>query len=50
LDVLPGETTILCFRHLRERHEPVGAIFAEVGALLEEKGLTLKHVSTPTEI
>jgi IS5 family transposase len=42
-DVLPDETTILRFRHLLERHELAGAIFAEVHALLEEKGLTLKR-------
>lgn len=42
-DALPDETTILRFRHLLERHELAGAIFAEVHALLEEKGLTLKR-------
>ncbi len=41
-DVVPDETTILNFRHLLEEHKLTEALFEEVGALLEEKGLLLK--------
>ena len=41
-DVIPDETTILNFRHLLEEHKLSEAIFEEVGALLEERGLLLK--------
>jgi transposase, IS5 family len=41
-DVVPDETTILRFRHLLEKHHLTEAIFAEVRALLEERGLLLK--------
>src|SRR5512139_3727314 len=41
-DAVPDETTILKFRHLLERHRLTEAIFAEVRALLEERGLLLK--------
>jgi IS5 family transposase len=39
---LSDETTILRFRHLLEEHRLTEAIFAEVRALLEERGLLLK--------
>jgi len=41
-DTIPDETTILRFRHLLERHRLTEALFAEIGALLEEKRLLLK--------
>lgn len=41
-DMVPDETTILRFRHLLEKHGLTEAIFAEVRALLEERGLLLK--------
>lgn len=42
-DTVPDESTILRFRHLLENHDLTKAIFAEIGALLEEKGLLLKQ-------
>jgi transposase, IS5 family len=42
-DTVPDESTILRFRHLLEEHDLTKAIFAEIGALLEEKGLLLKQ-------
>lgn len=42
-DVVPDESTILRFRHLLEEHDLTKLIFAEIGALLEEKGLLLKQ-------
>lgn len=42
-DTVPDESTILRFRHLLEEHDLTKAIFAEIGALLDEKGLLLKH-------
>ncbi len=41
-DDVPDETTILRFRHLLEEHQLTKAMFAEVRALLEERGLLLK--------
>jgi transposase, IS5 family len=41
-DDVPDETTILRFRHLLEKHRLTEAIFAEVRALLEQRGLLLK--------
>jgi IS5 family transposase len=41
-DVIPDETTILNFRHLLEEHKLTEALFQEVNALLEEKGLWVK--------
>lgn len=43
VDAVPDESTILRFRHLLEQHELTAAIFAEVGSLLEERGLLLRH-------
>jgi IS5 family transposase len=42
-DTVPDESTILRFRHLLEEHDLTKAIFAEIGALLHEKGLLLKQ-------
>jgi IS5 family transposase len=42
-DKVPDESSILRFRHLLEEHELTKAIFAEVGSLLEEKGLLLRQ-------
>ena len=36
-DVVPDETTILRFRHLLEQHGLTGAIFEEIGGLLEAR-------------
>jgi IS5 family transposase len=38
---VPDAATILKFRHLLERHKLVEAIFAEVGRILQERGLRL---------
>ena len=45
VDSIPDETTILNFRHLLEEHELGEAIFAEINAVLEHKGLLLKEGS-----
>lgn len=42
-DTVPDETTILRFRRLIEDNHLAQAIFTEIGSLLEEKGLLLKH-------
>jgi len=42
-DTLPDESTILRFRHLLEKHDLAVALFAEVDALLAQKGLTMKR-------
>lgn len=42
-DTVPDETSILNFRHLLEEHNLTKAIFEEIGSLLDEKGLILKH-------
>jgi IS5 family transposase len=44
-DVMPDESTVLRFRHLLESHDLAGALFAEVNALLAEKGLSMKRGS-----
>ena len=41
-DVMPDESTILRFRHLLEQNELAVALFAEVNAVLTEKGLSMK--------
>ena len=41
-DTIPDESTILGLRHLLERHGLSGLLFAEVNALLMEKGLLLR--------
>jgi IS5 family transposase len=40
---VPEETTILNFRHWLERHELSQALFAEVTAMLEERGLLMRQ-------
>ena len=45
-DFVPDETTILKFRRLLERHALAPAIFAEVQAVLQEKGLLLQEGKT----
>lgn len=42
-ETVPDESSILRFRHLLEEHDLARAIFDEVGALLEEKGLLVKQ-------
>lgn len=44
-DVTPDARTILRFRHLLEQHDLAVAIFAEVNAMLSEKGLSMKRGS-----
>ena len=44
-DVMPDESAILRFRHLLEQNELAVAIFAEVNAVLSEKGLSMKRGS-----
>lgn len=41
-EAVPDESTILHFRHLLEEHRLTEAMFVEVNALLEERGLLLK--------
>jgi IS5 family transposase len=41
-DRVPDETTICRFRHLLEQHQLTEALFVEVGAYLQAKGLVLK--------
>jgi transposase, IS5 family len=41
-DVIPDESTILKFRHLLERHDLTEALFAEVTALLDGKGILVR--------
>jgi transposase, IS5 family len=41
--VVPDETTILNFRHWLEEHELSQAMFAEVSAMLEERGLLMRQ-------
>ncbi len=40
---VPEETTILNFRHWLEQHELTQALFAEVSAMLEERGLLMRQ-------
>ena len=40
---VPDETTILNFRHWLESHELSQALFAEVSAMLEERGLLMRQ-------
>ena len=40
---VPEETTILYFRHWLEQHELSKALFAEVSAMLEERGLLMRQ-------
>ena len=45
IDSIPDETTILNFRHLLEEHKLGEAIFEEINAVLEQKGLHVKDGS-----
>lgn len=45
-ETMPDETTILNFRHLLEHHHLSDQLFAEVNALLTEKGLLLREGTT----
>src|SRR5215207_1234270 len=40
---VPDETTILNFRHWLERHDLSRSLFDEVSAMLEERGLLMRH-------
>ena len=40
---VPDATTIMNFRHWLERHELSQALFAEISAMLEERGLLMRH-------
>ena len=46
---VPDATTLLHFRHWLERHDLTRALFEEVGAVLEERGLLMRQgrLSTP---
>jgi IS5 family transposase len=41
-DRIPGETTILNFRHLLEKHQLTEKLFAEANGQLADKGITLR--------
>jgi IS5 family transposase len=43
VDGVPDATTILTFRHWLERHDLSRALFEEVGAMLEERGLLMRQ-------
>jgi len=40
---VPDATTVLNFRHWLEQHELTRALFDEVGAMLEERGLLMRQ-------
>src|ERR1700690_1510940 len=40
---VPGGTTVLNFRHWLEEHDLTKALFDEVGAMLEERGLLMRQ-------
>jgi IS5 family transposase len=42
-DPVPDATTVLHFRHWLERHDLSRALFEEVGAMLEERGLLMRQ-------
>jgi IS5 family transposase len=42
-DPIPDATTLLHFRHWLERHDLTRALFDEVGAVLEERGLLMRQ-------
>jgi IS5 family transposase len=43
VETVPDATTVLHFRHWLERHELTRVLFAEVAALLEERGLLMRQ-------
>ena len=42
-DPVPDATTVLHFRHWLERHDLAKALFDEIGAMLEERGLLMRQ-------
>src|ERR671916_1791016 len=42
-DPVPDATTLLHFRHWLERHDLTKGLFEEVGAMLEERGLSMRQ-------
>ena len=46
-DPVPDATTLLKFRHWLERHDLTKALFDEVGAMLEERGLLMRQGTIP---
>src|SRR5215210_4666417 len=42
-DPVPDATTLLQFRHWLERHDLTRALFDEIGAVLEERGLLMRQ-------
>ena len=42
-DLVPDATTLLKFRHWLERHELTRALFDEIAAMLEERGLLMRQ-------
>lgn len=42
-DPVPDATTVLHFRHWLEQHKLTEALFAEISALLAERGLLMRH-------
>src|SRR6266851_4373843 len=44
---VPDATTVLHFRHWLEQHELTKALFEEVGAMLEERGLLMRQGTIP---
>ncbi|MBV9981853.1 IS5 family transposase [Bradyrhizobium sp.] len=42
-DPVPDATTLLHFRHWLERHDLTKALFEEIGAVLEERGLLMRQ-------
>jgi IS5 family transposase len=42
-DPVPDATTLLKFRHWLERHDLTRALFDEIGAMLEERGLLMRQ-------
>jgi IS5 family transposase len=45
-DRIPDETTILTFRHLLEKHEPVEQIFVTEKAQFSARGMTMRQCAT----
>jgi transposase, IS5 family len=43
VESVPDATTLLNFRHWLERHELTRALFDEIGAMLEERGLLMRQ-------
>jgi IS5 family transposase len=43
VEAVPDATTVLHFRHWLERHDLTKALFDEIGAMLEERGLLMRQ-------